>query len=234
MDFNAALQSDLAAPEIPIIPEIVEPLDVEAAKAAFAPYRDTVEKMLDIANEYRVSDARSNTDAIAKISDAKKLTKKLDTERKRTISAPHEYTKKVNAFVKVFTEPLKEIERILKSKVGQYQYTLELERREAEKKAQAEAAKLQAELNKEAEVKGVAPVEVAPVAVAPVKTITRTDEGASGHIRKEWTGEIEDPGQVPREFCTPDPKLIKEAVKAGKREITGVKIYEKIITVVRG
>jgi hypothetical protein len=229
MDFNAALRSDLKAPEIP-----PDTLDIETAKANFAPYRATIEGMLEIAQNYRVSDQKSNADAVAKISDAKKLTKTLESERKRVIKEPYNFVSKVNSFVKQFTEPLKEIERILKSKVGQYQHRIELERRESEKKAREEAAKLQADLDKEAKAKGVEPVKVAPVAVAPLDTVTRTDDGASGHIRKEWVGEIENPSQVPREFCSPDQKLIREAVKAGKREIPGVKIYEKIITVVRG
>jgi len=231
MDFNVALQGDPATPEIV---KVVDAMDVEAAKAAFAPYLETIEKMLDIATEYNVADIRSNTDAVAKISDAKKLTKTLEIERKRIVEGPNGFVKKVNAFVKGFTEPLKEIERILKNKVAQYQHRLELERREAEKKAQEEAAKLQAELDKEAKEKGVEPVKVAPVAVAPVNTVTRTEEGASSHIRKEWVGEIVDPAQVPREFCSPDPRLIKEAVRAGKRDIPGVNITEKSTTVVRG
>ena len=230
MDFNVALKN----PDLGYMTAPNDPLDIDAAKASFAPHKTRILEMLEISKEYNVNSRETNADAIVKISDAKTLTKKLEQERKNIVEAPNLFIRKVNSFVKEFTAPLLEIERVLKTKISQYQTRLEMERREQEKKAREEAAKLQAELDKEAKAKGVEPVKMAPVELAPVETVTRTEEGASAHIRKEWVGEIKDPEAVPREFCTPDMKLIREAVKAGKREIPGVKIYEKSTTVIRG
>lgn len=39
--------------------------------------------------------------------------------------------------------------------------------------------------------------------------------------------EIIDPSLVPREFCSPDSTLINNAIKNGKREIPGVRIFEE-------
>ncbi len=42
-----------------------------------------------------------------------------------------------------------------------------------------------------------------------------------------WHYEIVDPTRVPREYCEPAPGLLNAAVRAGKREIPGVKIFSK-------
>lgn len=47
--------------------------------------------------------------------------------------------------------------------------------------------------------------------------------------RSRWTYEIADPDAVPREYCTPDRKLITAAVKADHTvEIPGVRVWEDI------
>jgi hypothetical protein len=43
----------------------------------------------------------------------------------------------------------------------------------------------------------------------------------------EWTFEITDSAAVPRPYCEPVDSLLRKAVKAGVREIAGVRIYEK-------
>lgn len=57
-------------------------------------------------------------------------------------------------------------------------------------------------------------------------TTVQTASGSATR-RKVWTGEVVDESQVPRQYMTVDQKKINAAVKAGEREIPGVKIYEK-------
>lgn len=41
-----------------------------------------------------------------------------------------------------------------------------------------------------------------------------------------WKYEIEDETQVPLAYCSPDSAKINAAIKAGVREIPGVRVYE--------
>lgn len=127
---------------------------------------------------------------------------------------------------------------------------------EADNKKQAEADALalkehnerQAKLDAEAAAAGVEPVKLeGPVktealssmvvpAQAPVLEVPETKiqtEAGTSTIKSEWTHKIIDAGQVPREYCSPDDKLLKAAVKAGIRTIAGCEIFEDFKAAVR-
>lgn len=97
----------------------------------------------------------------------------------------------------------------------------ERERLDAIRQAEEEAAKNAVE----------APTVIAPV-VQDAPKVTRTEAGSASQ-RKVWTFDITDPGEVPREFCSPDPAKIRDAVKMGGRMIPGVRIFEDVKTVFR-
>lgn len=61
---------------------------------------------------------------------------------------------------------------------------------------------------------------------------TVTTESGQARYRKDWKFEIETPIEVPTAYCSPDPKLIKEAVKNGVRNIQGVRIWEETIPII--
>jgi len=127
---------------------------------------------------------------------------------------------------------------------------------DADNKKQAEADALalkeheerQAKLNAEAVAAGVEAVKLdepiktealtsmATPAIAPVlevpETKIQTDAGSST-IKPEWTYKINFHSLVPREYCSPDDKLLKAAVKAGIRTIAGCEIVEDFKAAVR-
>jgi septal ring factor EnvC (AmiA/AmiB activator) len=110
--------------------------------------------------------------------------------------------------------------------------------RKAEEEARARAAsqaEIEAAKNKAEEDARAREIE-APKVLDPIipkeESVTRTEAGTA-HIRKEWKAEITTPSEVPREYCSPDMKLINAAVKGGVRVIPGVNIYEKESTVFR-
>ena len=73
----------------------------------------------------------------------------------------------------------------------------------------------------------VAPTIPEPI-VPQTATTVHTETGASAYSEKRWTVEIL-PGQedmVPRAYCSPDLKKIREAVKGGVRTVPGVRIAE--------
>ncbi len=66
-----------------------------------------------------------------------------------------------------------------------------------------------------------------PVAPAPIKVVEAVVYRASSTVRKVWTFTITNASLVPRAFCTPDEKLIREAVNNGARAIDGIEIKEE-------
>lgn len=66
--------------------------------------------------------------------------------------------------------------------------------------------------------------------VGPVRGHT----AGTASFRTEWFFEIEDADKVPREFCSPDEKKIREAIRRSDnpvREMDGVRIYsEEVMT----
>jgi hypothetical protein len=56
---------------------------------------------------------------------------------------------------------------------------------------------------------------------------------ATTSMRDKWTYEIEDAGQVPHEFCSPDNNKIMVSIKSGTRKIKGLKIFNEGSVVTR-
>ena len=48
-------------------------------------------------------------------------------------------------------------------------------------------------------------------------------------MRSSWTYEVINEDEIDRAFCSSDSKKLNEAIKAGAREIKGIRIYEKKI-----
>ncbi|MFP4087736.1 MAG: hypothetical protein ACLFUL_13185 [Desulfobacteraceae bacterium] len=214
-------------------PAIRNPLDLERAKARFGPYREKIADMQTEAEALEIETDEGEKQAVDGAARAKRLTKDLEAQRKAVIKDPDRFVRDVNAFVRSFKRPLDEVVNTLRQKIGGYQYQKELERRKIEKAMQEEARKLQERLKKEAAESGVEPPPITPAPAPKPDNVTRTEGGASASIKTQWTGEIVDPEAVPREYCSPDEKKIRQAVKDGVREIPGVKIYEKPVTVLR-
>jgi len=118
------------------------------------------------------------------------------------------------------------------------------QREEAERKAREAAERLKGEqdeaaralLQKTIEDEIAASQVQAPQVVVPVvaaqPTVTRTETG-SGHVRMVWEVEVIDAALVPRKYLSVDEKAIRADVKAGIREIPGVKIFEKPVMAIR-
>jgi len=96
--------------------------------------------------------------------------------------------------------------------------------------AQAQAAANQAKMLSAAEAFKAGQTEqgmqvMSTVAEAPVLVGTS--------IKMTWVFEVTDPTAVPRALCVPNDALIRAQVKAGAREIPGVRIYQQASTTVR-
>ena len=209
------------------------PLDPEPAKAQLRQYEDAIETMMAIAQEIEITDEPSNLEAVGMAAQSKKLFKRVEDLRKGIVKKPNIFVKGVNAFTKIYTAKLLSIETGLKSKIGTYAYKQEMTRRENERIAQEAAKKLQDKINAEAKKKHIEPVFVPPP-VIPRRKVTRTADG-SVSFSKVWTWDKEDIDfeKVPDEYKMLKETSINSAIREGKREIPGLRIFEDTQTVLR-
>ncbi len=119
----------------------------------------------------------------------------------------------------------------------------ERERIDRETEAKAEAAGMRTvaealdagfsnqEANELADLEADAVIDAAPppppVVVEPPPAKTISTGVARATVRKVWTFEVLDKLKVPRAFLTVDRGAIRIAVRAGWREIAGVRIYQE-------
>ena len=202
------------------------PLDLAQPKAVMAAFAESLSEMKRAAAALKVDSDESEQEAVELGTRANKLAKEVDKRRKDITQDARDFTASVNNLAKQFTEPAKRITALLKGKIGDHRQAKELERRKreaAERKAREEA---QRKIDEEARAANVEPVKLPePVAEKPAN-VTRTESG-SAHGQKRWTFEVEDETKVPRQYLALDSTRINAAIKAGIREIPGLKIFQK-------
>ena len=209
-------------------------MDLETVKARLrAKYYDVINSAVALAEAHQVTDDATEAEAVENAGQAKRFFKAIEGERKKIIEAPDSFVRGVNAMCKTYKDLSLKVERTYKDKIGQHQWKKELDRREKEKKLQEEARKLQAQAEKEAKKKGVEPVEPMPAPVIKRETVTRTESGTTASIRMKWTFKVTDINKVPREWLVLDERRVQSAIDSGVRNIEGIEIFEKAITVVR-
>ena len=224
--------ADLAVPEAPLV-QASGFVSIEQVRAALEIYQPQVAALQARAEALAVDSDAGNRAAVELASQAKKVARAIEDLRKRFVAAPNEYVKAVNNLAKGLADPFARIEAGLKSKIGAWASKVELERRKNEEAARRAAAEVQASLDAEAKKAGVASVQVDAPVIPKSDTITRTEAG-SAHQQKVWAFRVVDPGQVPREYLVVDERKLREAVKAGLRNIPGVEVFEESRTVIRG
>lgn len=175
--------------------------------------------------------------AVEFLAQVKHRSKIIDEKRKSYTDPLNAVIKKIKADFDTILDPLAQAEQVVKKGIQKFRDAeafreKERVRLEAEAKARAEINKIQrgdisAETIEKAQEASVA--VTAANAEAP-RTVT-TDTGQL-RTRKDWKFEIVDASAVPRELCTPDPKLIREAVKNGAREVPGLRIWEETVPII--
>lgn len=169
--------------------------------------------------------------------DLKDLQKQINEFMDPIIKKAHEAHKEAIKQKKTVESPLKEAEKIVKTKMQAW-YELE------EKKRQEEERRLQEQAQKEAEEKRLAEAEAlekagndeaalnkldedvaAPTVIVPKQT--PKIEGVSN--RQVWNYRIKDESKIPREYMIPDRVRIGQIVRANKdrTDIPGVEVYSE-------
>lgn len=151
--------------------------------------------------------------------------KKQVEERRQFLVKPlNDQVRAINAWIKGISAPLEELDRILRKEVLRY-------RQEQEKIRQEEEARLQEKQrrdHKRAEKDGesVSPIPV-PTLIIPSAPKTVSTDFGTVTVRKEWVFEIIDESQISREYLSVDERKIRAAIKAGIRNIAGVRVFEE-------
>lgn len=210
---------------IKLVPEY-GPFDLEPVKVKLAVFDASIQNMVDAAVALQVDGPKALDQATEMGVQVKRLEKELTTAAGGITRPYFEFKKNVDAMVKGFTSRLGQVMAALNPKIIACRALLEAERKEKERVAREESARVQAQAEAEAKAMNVEPAKAVVPVIPKADTVTRADTG-SAHTRKVWEFEITDASIVPREFLTVDPKLIRAAVAAGIRNISGVRIYQE-------
>lgn len=125
-------------------------LDLDIVRPKFDDYRKEAQRIATDVKALTVQDQESLNTAVSLGGRAKKIGKKIDADRKKAIEVPSEFVKGVNSICKAITDALDQAEVTVKEKIRIHNARIELERREAERKAREATEALQRKLDEEA------------------------------------------------------------------------------------
>ena len=183
------------------------------------------EKSLNIlskATSIDINDEPSSKLGTDFLSFIKKAQSRLEDRRKFFVKPLQEQVKEKNDYFKQMIKPLKDAEVMLKGKL--LQYSLELE-----KKAEQDAKEKEIKANKIAE-----DLKLPKVQIEPDKSDSRIRSGLGlAYTKKRWTYELVDFAKVPDKFKGLDTVKINSAIRAGERNIEGLKILQKAEVAIR-
>ena len=163
IDFSAALNPAAETEhQEPAFERGVTPLD--RAKHTLMQFRSMIQAMHAEATELEVQNDEGERRGAEMTAQARGLLKQIEEKQKQIIEEPQRFVKAVQNFTLPFRKDLDAIIAQVKHKLEAYGYRKELARREAEKRAQEEAARIQKEMDRRAKKAGGEPVTIfAPV-----------------------------------------------------------------------
>jgi len=176
------------------------------------------------AKDMLIQDDVSQGEAVQFLTQIAMAKKDVDAQRRFFTDPMNNHVKTINGLFKGYSGPLDESDQVVRRKLTEYHIEQKRIAREAQEAAIAEAEAESADADGMI-IESVIQVE------QPEKTV-RVASG-SATMRDVWTYEIVDPAQVPEEYKIIDEKRIAAVVKAGVRNIPGVKIFQKQEVTVR-
>jgi hypothetical protein len=189
-------------------------------KSTVQPFNDHVKDVNNLAKSFTEPLDTAERDLKAKIST---FQTKLRIEQQKKEAEAREAARKVQEAYEAEQRAIRE-EAARKAREAE-----EALKKEKDAAARAALKRTIAEEKEAAE----APIQVAVAPVIPeIPKAVRTESG-SAHQRMTWTFEIEDGTKVPRAYLAIDEQKIRQAVKAGIRQIPGVRIFEQASTTFR-
>lgn len=174
-------------------------------------------------------------------SELKAFRKKVETAEAITAKPLKEAWEAARTPFLALRKKIDEVESLLNKRLSEYaaaenERRRQIEQRERETQLAALRA-AQAEAESKADVDAVIALEEAQthVETKPQENKLRSVEIGTAKVsfRDNWTYEITNASELPREYLCPDTAKINAAVKGGAREIPGLRIYNQPIPVGR-
>jgi len=190
-------------------------------------------EVMSLAHNIMIVNEETLTQAIDDLGRVKQRGKEIETRRKGYSEPLGIITKRINGLFMPIINTFENAERLLKTKIGNYQIVKEKAAREERERLDREYQKAVAAEEKKAEKKGIEPKYVPPPAF--VEEISPTTRGSAGSatVKMVWKHEVIDASKVPLMYCSPDPAKIRTAVASGVRKMPGVRIWEEPSVAVR-
>ena len=133
-----------------------------------------------------------------------------------------DHVKRIDVFFRVMMTPATAAESMLKEKIRKARAVIsERLRVQNEKRERLAREKFEAEQKLAKKQKQEAPKYVPPIQ----KELKKTIGGATA--TKRWTFDVVEERKVSRDFLMIDQVAVNQAIRDGKREITGLRIYQK-------
>ncbi len=170
-----------------------------------------------------VTSAEELKDATVFVSGVKARMDKIEEWRLFFTKPLLDQKKKIDDLFKAQAQPLERVFATVKRAMSDY--ALEVERKAREEEEKLRKAREAQDAKREAAGK---PINLAPVRTVEREAATVRTEAGSSTQKKFWTFEVTDATKVPKKYTKVDETAIRNAVKAGEREIAGVRIYEDI------
>ena len=233
MEFFAPKRTETAKTPSTQVETREVPVSDQNYRDALVLFDAVVKDLQNAAAGIEVVDNPTQEHAVEVIGEAKRYFKKIEAKRKELVGPHNDYVRSVNRFAKQFTESLRKIEADLKAKIGAHVRRQELERRKREAEMRRRQEEIERKLKADAKKAGVKMPDMPPPPVVNRKPETVRTENAVQSVRMEWTFSVENFAEVPRRYMMVDEKSIRSAIKAGIRDIPGLKIYEAPIVSVR-
>lgn len=207
-----------------------------------------ISTIADYVINFKINNDNELNGATEYLKNIKNKLKMVEDRRNELVLPLNNYIKKLREDFKPFQNELEKFKKLIESEILRYnKIRKERLRIEAEEKRKADLQRLKEEEEKSRLLGQVFDDSNQDVIADAIKTQhdklenkdiivdtgIKTDKVKTS-IKKQWTYDIIDENQVPRDYCSPDHYKIQTAIKNGIREITGIRIYEKEIVVSRG
>ena len=208
---------------------------IESIDAQKKEIEQSTKALVARATKFQITDPASLQKSSGILSDIATAKKRANDLRFSLTKPLDESKKRIMALFSPFIDQFEKATTIIKNKVRDYYFEQEEKARKAEKERLLAEAKREEEIKKAQEEDREPVVEEIPV-IPEVKVPEKTVKGVAGGsmtVKKIWKFTIVDPKLIPEEYWIIDEGLIREAVRNGAREISGVKIYEDKVVSVR-
>ena len=178
--------------------------------------------LIDMANAHIVLDQGQADEANEILIKLNRGLKQIEEKRKTFIDPINQARNEINSSFKKVVDPIKFAKDELTSRLMAWREKEQARIRAEREKAVREEERRQ-KIKDAHEAKGhKVKEEITPVAKPMPFSVNDTTK-----IRKDWKHEVENEALVPREYLIVNGPAITAAVRAGVRDIPGVKIYQK-------